>query len=152
MAEDFKVQGADALLELGKRLKASGGAPVMKELRQALQAGAKPIVPATREEARRRLPSRGGLNERVAKAPQRVTARVGNTTATVRVTVAGKRSGAYGANIGKVRHPVFGRRTFVEQRVQPGWHTDTAEREAPKAREDIVDVMVDFSKRLTKHL
>ncbi len=165
MAEDFRVEGADALLQLGKRLKAAGGAPVMKELRKALQAGAKPITPATRKEALRRLPSTGGstkrakkdpLNKRVAKAPQRVTARVGNTTASVRVTVAGKKSGAYGANVGKVRHPVFARkgqpRKWVSQDVRPGWFDDPAEREAPKAQDEIVDVMTEFAKRLTRPL
>ncbi len=166
MAEDdFRVEGADALLQLGKRLKASQGTPVVKELQKALQVGAKPIVPATRAEALRRLPSTGGstkrakkdpLNKRVAKAPQRVTARIGNTTATVRVTVAGKRSGAYGANVGKVRHPVFARpgkpRKFVDQSVRPGWFDEPARAEGIKARDDVVQTMTDFAERLTRPL
>ncbi len=166
MAEDFKVQGADALHELGKRLKAAGGPEVVKELQKALRLAAKPVTPATRAEALRRLPSTGGstkrakkdpLNKRVAKAPQRVTARVGNTTASVRVTVAGKKSGAYGANVGKLRHPVFARkgqpRKWVSQNVRPGWFDDPAERVAEtSARDEIVDVMNEFAKRLTRPL
>lgn len=152
VADDFKVTGAADLLKLGHRLKAEQGVSVLKELTKALQKGAKPIVPATRQEALRRLPKRGGLAARVAKAPQRVTARIGSTSASVRITVGGKKSGAYGANIGTVRHPVFGRKRYVNQSVRPGWHTDTAEKEAPKARADVVDVMERFADRLTRPL
>lgn len=155
--EAFRVEGADALLKLGKRLKANHGQPVVKELQKALVKGAKPITPAARANTSR-LPQAGGLAARVKKAPIRTTARIGNTTTSVRVSVAGKKSGAYGANVGKVRHPVFGRkgsdgkRRFVEQDVPPGWFDDAAESEGPKAREDVVTVMTDFAERLTKPL
>ncbi len=157
MAEHFKVQGADALLELGKRLKAAGGPEVVKELQKGLRAAAKPVIPATRAEALRRLPKAGGLNQRVAKAPQRVTARIGNTTASVRVTVAGKRSGAYGANVGLIRHPVFAtelpwRGRWATTRVPSGWFDEPAQAEGLKARDDVVQAMTDFAERLTRPL
>lgn len=153
MADDFLVQGSEAFGQLAKRLKAAGRGDLVKELQQAGKAAVKPITPKSRQRALERLPSTGGLNRRVAKAPQRVTARTGGSTASVRVTVAGKKSGAYKANEGSVRHPVFGRRgTFAETKVRPGWFSDTVEEETPRAREEFVDVLEQYAKKLARPL
>lgn len=131
------------LLALSKGLKATAaGQAALKNLLKELRTSAKSdVVDETRKVARVTLPRKGGLNVLVAKTPQRITARAGNTTATVSITIKGrsKGSGASQSDTGRVRHPVFNqtvaatkiggkeRRLFVSQRVRPGWFTNTAE-------------------------
>lgn len=117
------------------------------------------MTPRSRANARERLPSRNGLAERVAKAPQRVTARAGTSTATVKLVVSNKKSGAYGADAsGVIRHPVFGRvnasgkRVFVAQRVQRGWFEDATIDSRPGMRAEVVAVLDDFADRITRGL
>lgn len=152
MARDFEVHGADQLAALSRRMKEAGAGDLRKEMQKALRQAVKPLTPASRAEARRRLPNRGGLADRVAKAPQRQTARSGATTTSVRVTVAGKKSGAAGADAGVIRHPIFGRRQFVNQRVRPGWFSDTADRERQQMSAAVVTVLEDYAERLTRPL
>ncbi len=151
MPDDFVLTGGEDLYRLGRRMKAAGAGALLKEMSKASNKALDPLIPKTRAVAQRRLPQRNGLAQRVAKAPQRKTTRVGATSATVRLTVAGKRSGAYGADVGTVRHPVFGRRSnFVDQKVIPGWFSDTVENEAPQVREDIAAVLEDYAERFAR--
>lgn len=150
MAEDFRVEGAEAFYRLGKRMKSVGRGDLLKEMNKALQTSIKPLTPASRAEAMRRLPARGGLNKLVAKSPQRTTARVGGTTASARTTVAGKKSGAYGADKGKVRHKTFGRKPWQDQSVPPGWFSDTAEKMQPEIRDEVVKTLADYAERVAR--
>lgn len=152
MADDFRIEGADAMLQLGKRMKAAGRGDLLKAMNKELKVAPKRVTTASRKNTSR-LPTSGGLAQRVAKAPQRVTSRVGNTTASVRVTVAGKKSGAWGANKGKVRHLVFGRPgSWVTQDVEPGWFDDAVESESPEIRDDVVDVLTEYAEKMTRRL
>ncbi len=148
---DVSVSGADRFKALSDQLRAAGRGDLVKELQKALRDAVKPITPKSRAEATKRLPQSGGLAGKVAKAPQRVTARAGQSSASLRLTIAGKRSGAYGADKGKVRHPVFGRRgKWVEQQVKPGWFTDVVEAEKPQVRDEVVKVLDDFRDRIIR--
>lgn len=149
---DFEVTGADEFLKLSKALKAAGQTELRKELNSGIRRATKPLVAKTRAEARRRLPKSGGLAERVAKAPQRVSVRTGATTAGVRLVVPKKGgSAAGGANRGVVRHPVFGNRdVWVEQRVTPGWFDDPIKAAAPSIRRDIERAMEDVAKQVVR--
>jgi hypothetical protein len=147
VADDFEVSGADQFFDLSKALKAAGRTDLRRELNTGLRRAARPLVAKTRAEARQRLPKRGGLAERVAKAPQRVQVRTGARTAGVRIVVGKDKSGAGGANRGTVRHPVFGNRdVWVMQEVAPGWFDDPLRDSAPAVRRDLeaaVQVVVD---------
>jgi hypothetical protein len=93
----------------------------------AMAEATKPIIAAARTNAVSTLPSKGGL---------------GRTIATSHFTVKplrGKRSGGgvlittadHDARIdkaGRVRHPVFGRKVYAQQKVKPGWFTKAAKR------------------------
>jgi hypothetical protein len=126
------ARGAEEFLRLSKALKAAGHTGFRKELTAGLRLGAKPLIPLNREAARKTLPKRGGLNERVAKTPQRIQIRTGAVTAGVRIVVPNKKSGAKTTDEGFVRHPVFGnRKTWKQTKTQPGWFSDTNERNAP---------------------
>lgn len=145
MSDDFRVTGMDDIQKLSKALKESGDFALRKELVQGLKDAAKTLTPFTREVARHRLPRHGGLNERVAKAPQRAQVSSGRDPA-VRLIAGKQGSGAAAADAGHVRHPVFGNRTaFAVTPVTPGWFSDTidAHREAVvKKIEDVADAMV----------
>lgn len=151
------MAGPDAeLRDLAKDLRRTAeGKVLLKALLKRLRETAKrEITPESRRRALTILPSRGGLAARVAKSPQRITARAGNTTATVAVTVPGKSkgSGAADADRGSVRHPVFnqtradGGRVFVTQNVPPRWFSDTAEKAAPAVVKDALDGIRDTAR------
>ena len=148
---DFEVTGADDFFKLSKALKAAGRTDLRRELHTGLRRAARPLVAKTRAEARRRLPKRGGLAERVAKTPQRVQVRTGNQTAGVRIVVGGGSNAARGANSGAFRHPVFGNRdVWVTQRVTPGWFDEPLRKSAPEVRRDLERAMQDMADKIVK--
>lgn len=145
MADDFRVDGAEQMFALAKSLKAAGEKDLRRELNRRMRAAAKPLIPKTRAAARSVLPTRGGLADSVAKAPQRVSVRTTRAKSAGVTMVVGKRrgSGARSADEGTIRHPVFGQ-GWVDQPVTPGWFTGTLEREAdsvlPAVRDALRDV------------
>lgn len=146
MSDDFRVSGAEDFLKLSKALKAAGRTELRKELTKGLREGAKPLIPITREAAREMLPKHGGLNERVARAPQRVAVKTGGDPG-VKLVAGKSGSGARAADAGVVRHPTFGNRAaFRATRVRPGWFTNTAEQhvgEVLPALEKAVEAVID---------
>ncbi len=150
---DVNVEGGEQLALLASAMRRAGQGGLLKEAEKSLRQAIKPVTPKTRTVARTRLPQSGGLATRVARAPQRTTARAGNTTTSLRVTVAGKRSGAYGADQGAVRHPVFGnRRAFAVTKVRPGWFTDTVEDEREAMQRAVVAVLDAYTKELLQRV
>lgn len=147
---DLSVRGAEDFLALSKRMKAAGQGELRKELNKGLREAVKPLIPQTRAAARSRLPQRGGLAALVAKEPQRVQVRTGAGTAGVRLVVGQKGGGARAADQGAIRHPVFGRPTFVTQQVRPGWFTETAEGEFDQIRDGVLDVLDDFIRKVAR--
>lgn len=133
---DFEVHGADQFLRLSKALKNAGRLDTRKELHRGIQRAAKPLIPKVRNEARRRLPQRGGLADQVAREPMRIQVRTGKDPG-VRIAVGKRRGGARSANKGVIRHPIFGRDEWVEQQVEGGWFDEPIQAEAPAIRRDL---------------
>ena len=126
-SSDADVIGAEGFNALSKALKAAGKTELRKELHKGLELGAKPLIPLTREEARSRLPSSGGLAKKTAKAPQRVRVRTGKDPG-VKLTVGRNGGAARSTNKGYVKHPTYGNRdAFVKQEVPEaeGWFDNT---------------------------
>jgi hypothetical protein len=146
VADDFEVHGADQFLKLSKALKNAGRTELRKELHKGIRQAARPLIPAARAEALRRLPKSGGLAAQVAKEPARVQQRTGSDPG-VRIVIGRNRGGARAANRGVIRHPVFGNReVWVDQRVQPGWFDDSMKASAPEIRRGIeraMDAVID---------
>lgn len=148
---DYEVRGAEDFIRLSKALKHAGRTEMRKELNAGLKRAAKPLIAKTRAEARQRLPQRGGLAERVAKAPQRVQVRTGARTAGVRIVVAGSAKGPRNANRGFIRHPVFGNReVWVEQKVPAGWFDDPLKASAPEVRNDLEKVLESIADQVVR--
>lgn len=134
MAGSFEVSGADQFLALSKALKNAGHKELRKTLNKNIKTAVKPLIAETRAEARRTLPHRGGYGALVARAPQRIQVRTGAQTAGVRLVVARDRSSARRANMGVIRHPVFGNReVWVDQRLAvKGWFDVPAKAARPR--------------------
>ena len=149
------VKGADDFLKLSKALKAAGQTELRKELHKAVRDAAKPLLPKVREAARRDLPKKGGLNERIAKKPYRAQARTGAQTAGVRIvgTKVDPR-----INQGRVAHPVFGRKgkpknggrnTVVQQVPQAkGYFDQTLEHAGPEVQAALLALMQQWTRDL----
>lgn len=154
MAENIRVEGADAFYRLSKRLKEVGGTgkgSLRNEMNKALKAAVKPVVPKVKEAARSKLPKSGGLNERIAKRTPKVVTATGVKTAGIRIQ---DKSTDPRINQGRVYHPVFGRTPGVVQQVPEarGYFDETIEREAPAVRDDVVDILVDFARQIARPL
>lgn len=134
----FELRGADDFYKLSKALKAAGRTELRNELNRRMKEAGRPLIPEIRAAARRELPRRGGLAERMAKRPIQVVTRTGKDPG-VRLVMPKTQEGY---NDGVIRHPVvrkgnrklrkgeFGPRNkpvpWVAQRVGPGrWFDDT---------------------------
>lgn len=151
MNDDFEIRGADDFLRLSKALKEAGRGDLRKELTAGLKAAAKPLIAKSRQEAKQRLPHRGGLADRVARAPQRVQVRTAMQTAGVRIVVGKSKSGARAANEGLVRHPVFGNRSvWVTQKVKSGWFDEPMKAGAPEVRPELEAAIERIARKIVR--
>lgn len=142
----FQNVGAAEGLGPGRSLRA--------QLLAAIRAGTKPAVEATRQAARNELPKAGGLNEYVATSLIGSYTRLTGPRVGVRI---GVRKGpgshkAWGANIGIVRHPVFGHRDrkWGETRVTPGWFDHTLSVATPGMAAVVTKAMELVAEELTR--
>lgn len=145
------VQGADKFLKVSKALKAAGENGLRKELNKAMQSAAKPLIPKVRDAARAKLPTTGGLNERMARKPYRAQTRTGAKTAGVRIV--GTKLDPRVDKQGRVAHPVFGRpnSTVVQQVPEAkGYFSETLAREGSAVRDELVRTLDDFVDRIVR--
>lgn len=144
-------EGARAFLEVSKRLKTIGGTgkgSLRNEMMKAVKQAAKPLPKAVQDEARRRLPQRGGLAARVAKRRPTIETRTGVQTAGVRIR--DRKTDPRMSVQGRIYHPVFGRPGSDAVQIVPsikGYFEDAITDEAPKVRGEITDVLADFAQR-----
>lgn len=148
---DFQVRGLEQFDQVAKALRAAGRTDLARDLEKGLTKSLEDLIPKTQAEARRILPSGGGLADKVASTPQKVQKR-NSAQPGARLVVARRRgSGAAAANKGEVRHPVFGnRKVFVSQQVPPGWFDNTLEREGPNVVEAMRPVIAELLDRVAK--
>lgn len=146
---DAIVKGDD-FYRAAKAMKDAGRKDLRKELNRRMRVAAKPLIPKTRAAAKEKLPTEGGLAARIAKDPQRVAVRTGKKTAGVQLVVGKRGSGARQADEGRVRHPVFGRKVWVGQDVEPGWFSGTLQDEADSVLPAIAEALDDVSKGIIR--
>lgn len=151
-AAEFVVN-TDDFTKAAKALKAAGATHLRGDLNDRTSKALKPLIAQTRAAAMRSLPAAGGLNRKVAGAPQRVeTVRRGAEAAGARlVLVSPKGSGAAGANRGTVRHPVFGNTSrWVAQSVQAGWFDKTVAGQAGQYRRAVEEAIGETLARIAR--
>ena len=109
---------------------------VRKEMNGTIRAVGRHVVSDVQRAAASDLPQTGGLAERVAARPVKIT--VGQRGVKVRVVGMDAKS----AERGRLRHPVYGNRgSWVSQSIQPGWFTKQMERETPAFRRAIMEAV-----------
>lgn len=146
--DDIRVVGAEQLERLSHRLKAAGDGGLRKELLSRIRASAKPLVSDVRESARQELPSRGGLADLIASSKIGIRTKLSGTIS-VRLTASSPHD-LVSLNAGKLRHPVFSTGTWAQQSVPEGWFDKPPERRAPQIRRDLVDLMGDVARKITR--
>lgn len=119
---DFELQGQRDLARVAAALNAAGDAG--KGFRKELQSGLVKGTKSTRKDLKTSipdaLPKRGGLSAKVAGDSNFALATSKSHGDAVGVRIQGKRRGIKGGSLrrfndGTVRHPVFGRGTWVSQ-------------------------------------
>ena len=137
--------GADDFYKLSRALKAASRTDLRREVAKGMRDAAKPLIQKTRQAALRDLPQRGGLARSMATAKQVVQVRTGATTAGVQISMPKVQRGI---TTGQVRHPVFGRKVYVTQRVNGDWWDDTLAEGAPIVVPEITAAMERVARKL----
>lgn len=144
MSRDLVVSGAEELEHVLRLLRSVDDKELRKDFYRGINRATTPLKENAKRNALAVLPRRGGLAARVAKTRLSTKARGGQTPG-IRVVA---RNGA-GADLGFVRHPVFGNRdVWVSQPVTPGWFTKPMEAGADPVRRALLDVLDDIKRRL----
>lgn len=112
---------------------------IRKEMNGTIRAAGRNVVGDVKRAAASDLPQTGGLADRVAARPVKVS--VGQRGVTIRVVGTDARS----TERGRLRHPVFARsgqaRTWVNQAIRPGWFTRRMQQETPTFRRAIMEAV-----------
>lgn len=125
-------KAARALNEAGDRqLKLAFG--------RGLRAAAKPLGDQMVQGLAAKMPRRGGLSARVAGSKVSIRASTAGSNPRVTLSLADAQKDQLGGmDAGTVRHPVYGRRAWVAQRVPSGGAREAFDRGAPVVREQVV--------------
>jgi len=143
-------RGARDFLAVSKALKAAGQGELRKAFHKTVRDAAKPLPKKVKESARAKGPKAGGLNEALAKKPVRVQTRTGAKTAGVRIV--GTKVDPRINNLGRIQHPVFGRKPPVVQYDSDlkGYFDDPLKESGAAIQADVVKAMDDFTRNLLR--
>lgn len=145
-----EIRGADQLTDLSRRLKAAGDKALQRQLARAIKDAVAPLKDALAESAMDSLPSRGGLNARVAASKVKVSRRDSGSGSGLKL-IAKNAYALAKLDEGAIRHPTFGRRGrryWVTQQVEPGWFTRPVEEAAPEIQEQIQAAMAQVAAQI----
>ena len=144
---------ADAEVEmtrLARRLREAGRGDLTRRLNRAVNEAVKPLKRELPGSARRILPRRGGLGERVATT--KISVRKQRWGVSI---VAKNKYNLAKLDEGQVRHPDI--RTahrprsewvWVQQRVRPGWFSEPAERLKPAVTRQVQKALDDMIREI----
>lgn len=145
------IKGADDFLKLSKKLKEAGEKGLRNELHKGMRNAAKPLARKVKDSAEEKIgPHRGGIGEHYAKKPVRPQVRTGAKTAGVRLVM--PKTDPRVDSVGRVYHPVFGRKPGVVQ-VMPavkGFFSESTREHAPEVVDDLRRVLRDFTERIAR--
>ncbi len=169
MGLHIRATGGEKLQRVILRLKETGNEGLGKGMAAGLRIAARPIEPAVRAEASRRMPP--GYGPVLSKSLTfRTTVRSFKYTARVTWKVYGdgkkERRDVPALNRGQLRHPVFGRtrrlkrhakhratsqpNSWVTQRIQRGFVDDPVKLLAPNVRKEMDKVIDQVAAKITR--
>lgn len=154
VADDVQVSGADELNRLARKLREAGDKTLQKELRAGLQRATKPIRADVTQSLADRLPRRGGLARKMAKARVTTRIRTSNRNTRLRIEVSSPRGediDVRALDRGVIRHPTYGHRPWVVQHIPAGAVSGPLERGAPMAQREAAAVLARVAKSLEGH-
>lgn len=146
---DIEIRGQEGLRLVGAAVRRLGSDRVIvNEMAKEIRKAVPPIRRAIKASALATLPSRGGLNQWVAKAKVTAQIRRGATNAGVKIkdakTSRGQRHDLRAINAGFIRHPLWGNREhWYSQTVTPKFFDDAITDEGVDAFRRAVVVAVD---------
>lgn len=144
---DLVIEGGDELYAVAKRLRGADKV-IRKEMLQGIRTAAKPLTAKARAGAAD-LPRRGGLAALVGRSRFSVQTKTAARTAGVRI-VARNTHDIGGMDRGRLRHPVFGTKAYVNQAVRPGWFSDPLKHAADTVRPEIMAAIARAASHLEK--
>lgn len=143
----IRVEGGSQFSAVGQRLRATDDAALKKEFYSGINRAAKPLIGGIRKSALAILPSRGGLGKRVADSDIGAKRRMTGNAAGVRI-VAKSGYDIGSINRGRVRHLVYGKPPWVNQRVPPKFGDTPIEAGAPAVEAALEYVIDRVSRKL----
>jgi hypothetical protein len=148
---DLEITGAEKFAVVARALKQAGDKELSKELYAALNRSTKSPRQAARERADERLPRRGGLNRRVARA-RLSTRRAAGKNPGVKIVAKGLDQLARIDAEGKVRHPTPKGGKWVDQDIPNarGWFTEPMQAAAPEVRRELVRALDEVARKLAR--
>lgn len=149
MAADFEIRGSADLQRVARELKEIGDGQLRRDLLRRIRDAAKPGIEDVRQSAREKLPSSGGLAERVASQTYAIRTSTAGQGGKVSLTGKGMK-GLSSIDSGQVRHPVYGSDTWVTQAVTPGFFSEPLLRRAPVIRDGIEAVIKDIDHQIDR--
>lgn len=152
MVAELRIEGADKFGELARALRRAGD----KELRTALYRGINSSVKPLSEDVKKRTPEyfpRRYAAELAKTLKVRVRRRAGRDPS-IRLmgqskTKLGKERDLASLNRGRLRHPLYGNRSYwYDQKVPPNWWDDPMLEGVDEVREVLVNVLDDIGAKL----
>jgi hypothetical protein len=155
VAVEIRVTGAEQMRALALDLKAAGsdGAGLRRELLAGMRAVGKPLADKARASALSLLPKAGGLNQWVADSNIGVRNNLTGSSTRIGMRIVSTK-GAHnleGIDAGRVRHPVYGKRsTWVSQTVPQGWFSTPLAESAPEVQATLILAMDLIGRRIER--
>lgn len=120
---------------------------VRNQVRKRIRESVRDFGPDIIKEGAEPLPDRGGAESAVVSKGARPT--VTQTSTGIRLVLGKKKGPQIGRmNEGNLRHPVFGRKVWVDQSVPSGSWTEAAEKRLPEIRDAVAKEMDEILKEL----
>jgi hypothetical protein len=145
---EVHVEGAAKLHTVATELKELGDGKLRRELGKAIRDAAKPMKDAVHESFLSKLPKRGGLNQLVARATISTAIKNGSRSAGVQLKAVNANASLKSIDAGSVRHPVFGRRAWVSQKVTPGSFTDPVTEHTPAVQAAVIKALDEMTSKI----
>lgn len=144
---EITVRGGWKAREVARAFERAADGDLRRELRRALDEGAKPMIDAAHRSAMEDLPKHNGLNLIVAAA--RITVHSLGATS-IRIIADGIDQLYRIDKIGTVEHPTYGHRPRVTQRLRDaeGWFTEAMEHGEPHMRRELERALERVARRI----
>ena len=149
---DVEIRGGEDVDALVRRIRSHGDAKALrKELMRGLNRATKPVRDDMKASIGPSLPSRGGLAALVMAKASLSSQALSGRNAGVRIKARRRDGGDLRRlNAGRLRHPTFGHRPWVQQTegINPGFLDEAFENDKPAVARAVTRVLEDIARRI----